>query len=234
MSLILPKRLHSVTPELSQLSLCSEFDKENSMEFSLNSLLLIHFTTMAMHLLSHGPHVTLVMWHTVTVTGDVTTRDHPSHHLWHCDKVMWYFSTLHLIVVSPIRKEKKKKRNIDNDLVILPSHDTIGKMSSMLNFPKLDRSNHHTWSDNIMFVLQAWLLWLMVNGWQPTPLTPPADPPLDTAFKKSIPSCYKLHSAISPSILWRFSQSQRLWKALEKTFWLIPVMSRGNQYWPRY
>jgi len=31
------------------------------MEFSLNSLLLIHFTTMAMCLLSHGPHVTLVM-----------------------------------------------------------------------------------------------------------------------------------------------------------------------------
>ena len=58
-------------PELSQLSLCSEFDKENSMEFLLNSLLLIHFTTVAMRLLSHGPHVTLVMWHTVTVTCDV-------------------------------------------------------------------------------------------------------------------------------------------------------------------
>jgi len=28
------------------------------MEFLLNSLLLIHFTTVAMHLLSHGPHVT--------------------------------------------------------------------------------------------------------------------------------------------------------------------------------
>jgi len=28
---------------------------------------------------------------------------------------------LHLIVVSPIRKEKK--RNINNDLAILPSHD---------------------------------------------------------------------------------------------------------------
>jgi len=31
------------------------------MEFLLNSLLLIHFTTVAMPLLSHGPHVTLVM-----------------------------------------------------------------------------------------------------------------------------------------------------------------------------
>jgi len=63
-------------PELSQLSLCLEFDKENLMEFSLNSLLLIHFTTVAMRLLSHGSYVTLVMWHTMTVTW------HPSHH---CD-----------------------------------------------------------------------------------------------------------------------------------------------------
>ena len=31
------------------------------MEFLLNSLLLIYFTTVAMRLLSHGPHVTLVM-----------------------------------------------------------------------------------------------------------------------------------------------------------------------------
>jgi len=29
---------------------------------------------------------------------------------------------LHLVVVSP-RKEKKKKRNINNDLAVLPSHD---------------------------------------------------------------------------------------------------------------
>jgi len=26
---------------------------------------------------------------------------------------------LHLVVISPIRKEKKRKRNIDNDLAIL-------------------------------------------------------------------------------------------------------------------
>jgi len=39
----------------------SAFDKENLIEFLLNSLLLIHFTTVAMCLLSHGPHVTLVM-----------------------------------------------------------------------------------------------------------------------------------------------------------------------------
>ena len=110
-------------PELSQLSLCSEFNKENSIEFSLISLLLIHFTTMAMRLLSHGPHVTLVMWHTVTCD---LWHDHlwlSITLLWHCDKVTWYFPALHLVVVSPIRKEKK--RNINNNLAILPSHDTI-------------------------------------------------------------------------------------------------------------
>jgi len=60
-------------PKLSQLSLCSEFDKENSMEFSLISLLLIHFTTVAIRLLSHGPHVTLTMWPTVTLCHTIVT-----------------------------------------------------------------------------------------------------------------------------------------------------------------
>ena len=36
--------------------------------------------------------------------------------LWYCDKVMWYFPALHLVVVN-------KKRNINNDLANLPSHD---------------------------------------------------------------------------------------------------------------
>ena len=45
---------------------------------------------------------------------------------------------------------------------------------------------------------------------------------------------YKLHSAISLSILQQFSWSQWHPKALEKTFWSISVMSRGNQQWPRY
>jgi len=51
-------------------------------------------------------------------------------------------------------------------------------MSSMLNFPKLNGSNYHVWSNNMMSTLQAWLLWLIVNGQQPTP-TPPADPPVN-------------------------------------------------------
>jgi len=37
--------------------------------------------------------------------------------------------------------------------------------------------------------------------------------------------CHKLHSAISPSILHRFSRSQWLRKALEKTFRSVPVTS---------
>ena len=41
--------------------------------------------------------------------------------------------------------------------------------------------------------------------------------------------CHKLHSAISPSILHRFSRSQWLRKALEKTFRSVPVTSRGDQ-----
>jgi len=34
---------------------------------------------------------------------------------------------LHLVVISPKKKEKRKekKRNINNDLAILPSHDTL-------------------------------------------------------------------------------------------------------------
>ena len=45
---------------------------------------------------------------------------------------MWYFPTLHLVVVSPIRKEKKRKRNINNDLAILPSHDTTPLLSFLI------------------------------------------------------------------------------------------------------
>ena len=53
---------------------------------------------------------------------DMTICDPPSQQLWHCDKVMWYFPVLHLVVVN---KKRKKKRNINNDLANLPSHDTI-------------------------------------------------------------------------------------------------------------
>ena len=104
--------------ELSQLSLCLEFDKENLMKFLLNSLLLlIHFTTVAMHLLSHGPHVTLVMWHTVTVT--VTWPSITIVTLWQSHVILSHAPSYS----CKKRKEKKRKRNINNDLAILPSHD---------------------------------------------------------------------------------------------------------------
>jgi len=43
--------------------------------------------------------------------------------LWYCDKVMWYFPVLHLVVVN--KKRKEKKRNINNNLANLPSHDIL-------------------------------------------------------------------------------------------------------------
>jgi len=49
------------------------------------------------------------------------------------------------------------------------------------------------------------------------------------AVSKRVHFCHKLHSAISPPILHRFSRSQWLWKALEKTFRSVPVTSRGDQ-----
>jgi len=54
------------------------------MEFSLISLLLIHFATVAMHLLSHGPHVTLSHVIHCDCDCDMTISDPPSHH---CDIV---------------------------------------------------------------------------------------------------------------------------------------------------
>ena len=68
-------------PELSQLSLCSEFDKENSMEFSLISLptYTLYYCGYALTLLwsscysSHVTHCDYDLWH-----------DYLSHH---CDIV---------------------------------------------------------------------------------------------------------------------------------------------------
>ena len=92
-------------PELSQLSLCLEFDKENSIEFLLISLptYTLYYCGYALILpwsSCYSSHVTLCdcdLW-----------RDH-LWPLWHCDKVTWYFPTLHLVVVSPKKKKKKRK-----------------------------------------------------------------------------------------------------------------------------
>ena len=64
----------------------------------------------------------------------------------------------------------------------------VGEMSLMLNFPKLNGSNYHTWSDNMMSALQARLLWLIVNGQRPTPSTPSTNPPIDATSGKPVPS----------------------------------------------
>ena len=53
--------------------------------------------------------------------------------------------------------------------------------------------------------------------------------PLPTILSTPCSTCHKLHLAISPSILHRFSRSQWLRKALEKTFRSVPVTSRGDQ-----
>jgi len=49
---------------------------------------------------------------------------------------------LHLVVVSP--KEKKKKRNIDNDLAILPSHDNI-LQQELTSIQQKERMQQHPW-----------------------------------------------------------------------------------------
>jgi len=108
-------------------ALRSAIDKENSMEFSLIPLptYTLCYCGYALTLpwsSCYSSHVTHYdcdpwcdhLWPSITL-------------LWHCDKVMWLFPVLQLVVVSPIRrkrKRKEKKRNINNDLAVLPSHDT--------------------------------------------------------------------------------------------------------------
>jgi len=91
----------------------SAFDKENSIEFSLDLLYYIYN-----YYCGYAP----CLPQSSCPSGDpfVTSCD-----LWHdhfCDSVTSHviFPMLHL---SNKRKEKKKKRNINNDLAILPSHD---------------------------------------------------------------------------------------------------------------
>jgi len=109
--------------ELSQLSLCSEFDKENSMEF-----LLIPLPT---YTLCYCGYALTLLWSSCYFSHVTYCDCDPWHdHLWHCDKVTWLFPVLHLVVVSPIkRKRKRKEKNINNDLAVLPSHDTMRQQS---------------------------------------------------------------------------------------------------------
>jgi len=63
----------------------------------------------------------------------------------------------------------------------------IGEMSSILTFPKLNGNNYYAWADNMMSALQARLLWLIVDGQQPSPPKPSANPPVDATTNKLLP-----------------------------------------------
>ena len=89
-------------------ALCSAIDKENSIEFSLDFLHYLYNYYMVCALLSHAYHVILqlsVMW------------------LWLCDTCDMTLSYTLLCVVSP--KNIYINININNNLAILPSYDTI-------------------------------------------------------------------------------------------------------------
>ena len=86
------------------ITLQVQVDKKNLMEF------LLDFSILLVQLLH----------------GLCTVFPHPSCDInvtWCCDTCDVTLSCTPSCVVSP--KEKKKKRNINNDLVILPSHDNI-------------------------------------------------------------------------------------------------------------
>ena len=109
--------------ELSQLSLCSEFDKENSMEFSFISLptYTLYYCGYALILpwsSCYSSHVTPCdcdLWHDhpwPSVTPIVT--------LWQSHVILSHAPPCSC---KSKEKEKEKKRNINNDLAVLPSHD---------------------------------------------------------------------------------------------------------------
>ena len=84
-------------------------DKKNSIKSSyISYILLIQ--------LLHGLCTTFPQLSYDFILCDVT--------VWHLFCDVWHFPALLPCVVSPKEKEKEKKRNISNDLAILPSHDT--------------------------------------------------------------------------------------------------------------
>ena len=81
---------------------CSAIDKENSIEFLLDFLHYLYNYYMVCALLSHTYHVT-------------------HHVMWH----LWYNTFLHFLLCNKSKIKEKEKINIDNNLVILPSHDKV-------------------------------------------------------------------------------------------------------------
>jgi len=86
----------------------SAFNKENSIEFPLNFLHYLYNYYMVCALLSHGHHVT-TLW---------------CHMFCDCDLWSWSCDTFPHSPSLCSKSKKKKKRNINNDLAVLPSHNT--------------------------------------------------------------------------------------------------------------
>ena len=94
-------------------ALCLAIDKENSIEFLLDLLHYLYNYYMVCVLLFHAYHMT----HYVTSCDVVLWL--PTMWLWH----LWCDTFPHSLLCSK-SKIKEKKRNINNDLAVLSSHDT--------------------------------------------------------------------------------------------------------------
>jgi len=86
------------------------------MEFLLDSLYYLYNYYIVCILFSHTYHVTYYV---------ISYNDFLFVWLWLCDTYDIILSHTLSCVVSLGEKERKKKRNINNDLAILPSHNNL-------------------------------------------------------------------------------------------------------------
>jgi len=91
-------------------ALCLAIDKKNSIEFLLDFLYYLYNYYMVCALSFHTHHVTSY------VTQCDVTMNHKN-----CDVIL---SHIPFYVERPKKKKKKSKVNINNNLAVLPSHDT--------------------------------------------------------------------------------------------------------------
>ena len=101
-----PCKVAKLQAGIKPTALCSAIDKENLIEFLLDSLYYLYNYYMVCALLSHAYHVT--------------------HHVMSYNMTLWLCDTFpHSLLYSESKiKEKKKKRNINNNLAILLSYDS--------------------------------------------------------------------------------------------------------------